>query len=226
MRWARTRVFPEPAPARIRSGPSVVVTARACSGLSARTISSARAARRASTTAGSAVGTGADGVVAGSPARRAATPARRAMGPSRRGRRTPSRPPPRRPRWRRRAWGRRAVDDGWDSPVHCRSGRLPALDLVGRRRRHRDGRVPVRERQIDGQWRAGGRRDGDGDPRQMVRGFLLDLDRDVETGAFEVDRQARRGTAEERAQLVGGEARRDRVAWSPIRTRRPRPWSG
>ena len=33
IRWARTRVLPEPAPARIRSGPSVVVTARACSGL-------------------------------------------------------------------------------------------------------------------------------------------------------------------------------------------------
>ncbi len=36
IRWARTRVLPEPAPARIRSGPSVVVTARACSGLSGR----------------------------------------------------------------------------------------------------------------------------------------------------------------------------------------------
>ena len=38
MRWARTRVLPDPAPARISSGPSVVVTARACSGFSARTI--------------------------------------------------------------------------------------------------------------------------------------------------------------------------------------------
>ena len=36
--------FPDPAPARMSSGPSVVVTARACSGLRARTISSARAA--------------------------------------------------------------------------------------------------------------------------------------------------------------------------------------
>ena len=33
MRWASTRVLPEPAPARISSGPAVAVTARACSGL-------------------------------------------------------------------------------------------------------------------------------------------------------------------------------------------------
>ena len=45
IRWARTRVLPEPAPARIRSGPSVVVTARACSGFSRPTISFARAGR-------------------------------------------------------------------------------------------------------------------------------------------------------------------------------------
>ncbi len=42
MRWARTRVLPLPAPARMRSGPSVVVTARACSGFRCPTISSAR----------------------------------------------------------------------------------------------------------------------------------------------------------------------------------------
>ena len=34
MRCASTRVLPEPAPARISTGPSVVVTARACSGFS------------------------------------------------------------------------------------------------------------------------------------------------------------------------------------------------
>ena len=39
IRWATTRVLPDPAPARISSGPSVVVTARACSGLSRPTIS-------------------------------------------------------------------------------------------------------------------------------------------------------------------------------------------
>ena len=33
MRWTTTRVFPEPAPARTRRAPSVVVTARRCSGL-------------------------------------------------------------------------------------------------------------------------------------------------------------------------------------------------
>ena len=53
MRWARTRVLPEPAPARMSSGPSVVVTARACSGFSAWTISASRAARRAASGLGS-----------------------------------------------------------------------------------------------------------------------------------------------------------------------------
>ena len=38
MRCASTRVLPEPAPARMSSGPSVVVTARACSGFSRLTI--------------------------------------------------------------------------------------------------------------------------------------------------------------------------------------------
>jgi hypothetical protein len=47
IRCARTRVLPEPAPARISSGPSVVVTARACSGLRRRMISSARCCRAA-----------------------------------------------------------------------------------------------------------------------------------------------------------------------------------
>ena len=61
IRWARTRVLPDPAPARISSGPSVVVTARACSGLSARTICSSRAARAAALTAGSTTGGGAAG---------------------------------------------------------------------------------------------------------------------------------------------------------------------
>ncbi len=41
MRWASTRVLPEPAPARISSGPCVVVTARACSGLRRLTIDAA-----------------------------------------------------------------------------------------------------------------------------------------------------------------------------------------
>jgi hypothetical protein len=48
IRCATTRVFPLPAPARMRSGPSVVVTARACSGFRRDTISAARAARRSS----------------------------------------------------------------------------------------------------------------------------------------------------------------------------------
>ena len=38
MRCARTRVLPEPAPARMSSGPSVVVTARACSGFRRETM--------------------------------------------------------------------------------------------------------------------------------------------------------------------------------------------
>ena len=46
-RWASTRVLPEPAPARMSSGPSVVVTARACSGFSRATILSASASRSA-----------------------------------------------------------------------------------------------------------------------------------------------------------------------------------
>ena len=54
IRWAITRVLPEPAPARISSGPSVVVTARACSGLRRWTISSARAARRSASAAAAA----------------------------------------------------------------------------------------------------------------------------------------------------------------------------
>ena len=52
IRWASTRVLPEPAPARMRSGPSVVVTARACSGFSALTIWASRSFRRAATTSG------------------------------------------------------------------------------------------------------------------------------------------------------------------------------
>ena len=62
IRWARTRVLPLPAPARMSNGPSVVVTARACSGLSCPTIAAARswtaaaaAAARAAMAAGSAV---------------------------------------------------------------------------------------------------------------------------------------------------------------------------
>jgi len=58
IRCARTRVFPEPAPARISNGPSVVVTARACSGLSARRICASRSARRFARTSGSGGGAG------------------------------------------------------------------------------------------------------------------------------------------------------------------------
>ena len=43
MRWVSTRVLPEPAPARMSSGPSVAVTARACSGLRRLTMRSASA---------------------------------------------------------------------------------------------------------------------------------------------------------------------------------------
>ncbi len=46
-RWASTRVLPDPAPARMSSGPSVVITARACSGFSRATIFSASASRSA-----------------------------------------------------------------------------------------------------------------------------------------------------------------------------------
>ena len=44
MRCASTRVLPDPAPARMSSGPSVVVTARACSGFRRLTMRSASAA--------------------------------------------------------------------------------------------------------------------------------------------------------------------------------------
>ena len=46
IRCASTRVLPEPAPARISTGPSVVVTARACSGFSRPRISLPAASRR------------------------------------------------------------------------------------------------------------------------------------------------------------------------------------
>ena len=70
IRWASTRVLPEPAPARISSGPSVVVTARACSGLRARTICSSRALRAAASTAGSGGAVGTDGSLVSSGASR------------------------------------------------------------------------------------------------------------------------------------------------------------
>ena len=56
-RWASTRVLPEPAPARISSGPFVVVTARACSGLRRETIRSATAFRSACAVSDSGVAT-------------------------------------------------------------------------------------------------------------------------------------------------------------------------
>ena len=59
-RWARTRVLPLPAPARMRTGPSVVRTARCCSGFSRARIRAARASVAACRSA-RATGSGSNG---------------------------------------------------------------------------------------------------------------------------------------------------------------------
>ena len=64
-RWATTRVLPDPAPARMRSGPSVVVTARACSGLRRARIRASSSARSSDAGREAAVALRRPGVLAG-----------------------------------------------------------------------------------------------------------------------------------------------------------------
>ena len=144
IRWATTRVLPDPAPARMSSGPSVVATARACSGfIRDEDLLGAGLAARLDRL-GDVLGRDRRPGVGGgrSTGARAATRARRGPAPGRRGRPPPGRrAAPRRPDRGRATCpvpaappcacggASRGGREGWDSPGHSRlrgvSGRPP-----------------------------------------------------------------------------------------------------